>query len=69
MTVREYSMFIPPHEYGLTFLRSGKTWGYTIAIITTAYFGKMVGGLFGAKGAGFTWRESATVGTLLSCKG
>ncbi|KAF8313891.1 hypothetical protein DL93DRAFT_2228342 [Clavulina sp. PMI_390] len=53
----------------LGLLNNGITWGYTIAIITTAYFGKMVGGLFGARGAGFTWRESATVGTLLSCKG
>lgn len=47
----------------------GITWGYTIAIIVTAYFGKAVGGTFGARAAGFTWRESKTVGTLLSCKG
>lgn len=47
----------------------GKTWAYTIGIIATAYIGKMAGGVAGAKAAGYTWREAATVGTLLSCKG
>ncbi|KAF8313890.1 hypothetical protein DL93DRAFT_1140461 [Clavulina sp. PMI_390] len=53
----------------LGLLNTGRIWVFTLAIIVTAYFGKMVGGLFGAKAAGFNWRESATVGTLLSCKG
>jgi Kef-type K+ transport system membrane component KefB len=47
----------------------GVTWGYTILICVTAYIGKFVGGATAAKFAGFNLRESATIGTLMSCKG
>ncbi|KAG8861709.1 K(+)/H(+) antiporter [Tulasnella sp. 330] len=53
----------------LGLLNTGKIWGYTIMILTVAYIGKFTGGTLAAKVAGFTWRESATVGTLMSCKG
>ncbi|KAG9009515.1 K(+)/H(+) antiporter [Tulasnella sp. JGI-2019a] len=53
----------------LGLLNTGKIWGYTIMILTVAYSGKFTGGTLAARLAGFTWRESATVGTLMSCKG
>ncbi|CCO37307.1 K(+)/H(+) antiporter 1 [Rhizoctonia solani AG-1 IB] len=53
----------------LRLLNDGTTWGYTILICVTAYIGKFVGGTLAAKLTGFTTRESATIGTLMSCKG
>ncbi|KAG9122515.1 K(+)/H(+) antiporter [Ceratobasidium sp. 392] len=53
----------------LGLLDNGITWGYTILICVTAYIGKFFGGAAAAKIAGFNLRESATIGTLMSCKG
>ncbi|PPQ82193.1 hypothetical protein CVT26_009576, partial [Gymnopilus dilepis] len=54
----------------LGLLNNGITWGYTIAIIVTAFIGKFGGCLFAAHyAAGFNWRESSTIGSLMSCKG
>ncbi|KAH7337991.1 Sodium/hydrogen exchanger family-domain-containing protein [Rhizoctonia solani] len=53
----------------LGLLDNGLTWGYTILICVTAYIGKFFGGALAAKLAGFSSRESATIGTLMSCKG
>ncbi|CAE6480624.1 unnamed protein product [Rhizoctonia solani] len=53
----------------LGLLDNGITWGYTILICVTAYIGKFCGGAVAAKIAGFSTRESATIGTLMSCKG
>ncbi|KAG8692340.1 K(+)/H(+) antiporter [Ceratobasidium sp. 394] len=53
----------------LGLLDNGITWGYTILICVTAYIGKFFGGAAAAKFAGFNLRESATIGTLMSCKG
>ncbi|KAJ1305432.1 hypothetical protein OPQ81_000442 [Rhizoctonia solani] len=53
----------------LGLLDNGITWGYTILICVTAYIGKFFGGSLAAKLAGFSTRESATIGTLMSCKG
>ncbi|KAG8726931.1 K(+)/H(+) antiporter, partial [Ceratobasidium sp. 428] len=53
----------------LGLLDNGITWGYTILICVTAYIGKFFGGAAAAKLAGFNLRESATIGTLMSCKG
>ncbi|CAE6350065.1 unnamed protein product [Rhizoctonia solani] len=53
----------------LGLLDNGITWGYTILICVTAYIGKFFGGALAARFAGFTTRESATIGTLMSCKG
>ncbi|GJC98793.1 sodium/hydrogen exchanger family protein [Colletotrichum higginsianum] len=53
----------------LGLLDSGKTWGYVIAIILVAFFSKVVGGTAGARMNGLVWRESFTIGTLMSCKG
>ncbi|OBZ68862.1 K(+)/H(+) antiporter 1 [Grifola frondosa] len=53
----------------LGLLNNGITWGYTIAICALAYFGKFGGCTLAARYAGFTWRESSTIGSLMSCKG
>lgn len=53
----------------LGLLNSGLIWGYTIAICATSYFGKFGGCSIAAWFAGFTWRESTTIGSLMSCKG
>ncbi|KAG8952978.1 K(+)/H(+) antiporter [Tulasnella sp. 424] len=53
----------------LGLLDSGVTWGYTIMILVVAYIGKFFGGSGAARVAGFGWRESFTIGTLMSCKG
>ncbi|KAG8738387.1 K(+)/H(+) antiporter [Ceratobasidium sp. 414] len=53
----------------LGLLNNGITWGYTILICVTAYIGKFFGGATAARFAGFNLRESATIGTLMSCKG
>ena len=53
----------------LGLLDNGITWGYTILICVTAYIGKFFGGAVAARVAGFNLRESATIGTLMSCKG
>ncbi|GAC98359.1 hypothetical protein PHSY_005952 [Pseudozyma hubeiensis SY62] len=50
-------------------LNSGKAWAYTVAIIVIAFFSKFIGCAAAAKAFGFNLRESAAVGTLMSCKG
>ncbi|EST08640.1 Cation/H+ exchanger [Kalmanozyma brasiliensis GHG001] len=50
-------------------LNSGIAWAYTVAIIVIAFFSKFIGCAAAAKVFGFNWRESAAVGTLMSCKG
>ncbi|KAF9880649.1 k+ homeostasis protein kha1 [Colletotrichum karsti] len=53
----------------LGLLDSGRTWGYVVAIIFVAFFSKVIGGTAGARMNGLVWRESFTIGTLMSCKG
>ncbi|KAG6888532.1 hypothetical protein C0995_007644 [Termitomyces sp. Mi166 len=54
----------------LGLLNDGITWAYTIAIIFTAFVGKFGGCSLAAKYvAGFNWRESGAIGSLMSCKG
>ncbi|KAJ0330133.1 hypothetical protein COL922a_012539 [Colletotrichum nupharicola] len=53
----------------LGLLDSGRTWGYVVAIIFVACFSKVIGGTAGARMNGLVWRESFTIGTLMSCKG
>lgn len=50
-------------------LNKGIDWAYTIGIILLAMFGKIAGGLIAAKINGLFWRESLSVGVLMSCKG
>ncbi|KAJ4260463.1 hypothetical protein NW762_007203 [Fusarium torreyae] len=53
----------------LGLLDSGITWGYVIAVTVTAFFTKLFGGTMGARLNGLVWRESVTIGALMSCKG
>lgn len=53
----------------LGLLNDGKTWGYVIAVILCAFFGKIVGGSVAARWCHCLWRESFTIGVLMSCKG
>jgi Kef-type K+ transport system membrane component KefB len=50
-------------------LNDGITWGYTIGIILVALFSKIAGSCLAARLSGLVWRESLTVGVLMSCKG
>ncbi|SJX65374.1 related to KHA1-Putative K+/H+ antiporter [Sporisorium reilianum f. sp. reilianum] len=50
-------------------LNSGKAWAYTVAIIIIAFFSKFIGCAAAARAFGSNLRESAAVGTLMSCKG
>lgn len=50
-------------------LNSGLIWGYTIAICVVAFTSKFFGCAIPARLTGFSWRESAAIGTLMSCKG
>ncbi|KAB5595948.1 K(+)/H(+) antiporter 1 [Ceratobasidium theobromae] len=56
-------------QYPVIDIPKGITWGYTILICVAAYIGKFCGGTLAARLSGFTIRESATIGTLMSCKG
>lgn len=53
----------------LGLLDSGITWAYVIAIIVVAFASKIFGGTMGARLNGLVWRESLTIGALMSCKG
>ncbi|KAF8475681.1 Sodium/hydrogen exchanger family-domain-containing protein [Kalaharituber pfeilii] len=50
-------------------LNGGLVWGYVIGVIAIAFFGKIAGGTLAARVNGLVWRESFTIGVLMSCKG
>lgn len=50
-------------------LDNGITWAYVIGVIAVAFVAKFVGGTLGARVNGLVWRESFTIGALMSCKG
>ncbi|KAL8948717.1 MAG: hypothetical protein Q9222_005129 [Ikaeria aurantiellina] len=50
-------------------LDSGITWAYVVGVITIAFLGKFIGGTIAARLSKMVWRESFTVGVLMSCKG
>ena len=53
----------------LGLLNNGITWAYVVGIIAIAFFGKVTGGTLAARASGLVWRESSTIGVLMSCKG
>ncbi|VEU21937.1 DEKNAAC102947 [Brettanomyces naardenensis] len=53
----------------LTLLNKGIDWAYIVGLIAIALFGKIVGGMLAARLHGLFWRESLSVGVLMSCKG
>lgn len=50
-------------------LNDGITWAYVFGVIAVAFIGKMTGGTLAARLNGLVWRESFTIGSLMSCKG
>ncbi|KAL5349688.1 hypothetical protein ACLOAV_004718 [Pseudogymnoascus australis] len=53
----------------LGLLNDGTAWAYVIGIIAVALVGKIVGGTLAARSCKLVWRESLTIGVLMSCKG
>lgn len=53
----------------LGLLDSGLTWAYVIGVTCVAFFGKVIGATGAARANGLVWRESFTIGALMSCKG
>lgn len=50
-------------------LNDGLVWGYVFAVILIAFLAKIAGGTLAARANGLVWRESFTIGVLMSCKG
>ncbi|KAF3482389.1 K(+)/H(+) antiporter 1 [Arthroderma uncinatum] len=50
-------------------LDSGVVWGYVFAVIFIALIAKVTGGMVASRLNGLLWRESLTIGVLMSCKG
>lgn len=50
-------------------LDSGIVWGYVFAVVSIAFIAKVTGGMLASRASGLLWRESATIGVLMSCKG
>jgi len=53
----------------LGLLNDGKTWAYVVGVIVCAFAGKIIGGTLAARANKLLWRESLTIGCLMSCKG
>jgi len=53
----------------LGLLNTGITWAYVIGVITVAFIAKVTGGTLAARANKMVWRESFTIGVLMSCKG
>ena len=53
----------------LGLLNKGITWAYVVGVCAIAFFGKIIGGTLAARLNGLVWRESLTIGCLISCKG
>ncbi|KAI9837685.1 MAG: K(+)/H(+) antiporter [Sclerophora amabilis] len=50
-------------------LDTGITWAYVIGVTAVAFFAKIAGGTLAARVNKLVWRESLTIGVLMSCKG
>ncbi|KAG2750288.1 hypothetical protein P692DRAFT_20952852 [Suillus brevipes Sb2] len=57
------------HTDEVLHLTVGITWASTIAIACHAFLGKFGGCTITSRLSGFSWRESSTIGALMSCKG
>jgi Kef-type K+ transport system membrane component KefB len=53
----------------LGLLNDGITWAYVVGVISVAFAGKIIGGTLAARSCKLVWRESLTIGVLMSCKG
>lgn len=53
----------------LGLLNSGIAWAYVVAVTLLAFFSKFISASVAARLNGLVWRESFTIGVLMSCKG
>ncbi|UNI23336.1 hypothetical protein JDV02_009164 [Purpureocillium takamizusanense] len=53
----------------LGLLNSGTAWGYVFATTIVALLSKIIGASVAARYTGMVWRESFSIGVLMSCKG
>ena len=53
----------------LGLLNDGITWAYVVGVIGVAFVAKVTGGTLAARANKLVWRESFTIGVLMSCKG
>ena len=53
----------------LGLLDSGIVWAYVVGIIAIAFIAKVAGGAIASRFCGMLWRESFSIGVLMSCKG
>lgn len=53
----------------LGLLDNGITWAYVIGVIAVAFIAKVAGGTIAARLNKLVWRESFTIGVMMSCKG
>ena len=53
----------------LGLLDTGITWAYVIGVTAIAFVAKILGGTLASWLNGLVWRESLTIGVLMSCKG
>ncbi|KAJ5143289.1 uncharacterized protein N7515_002076 [Penicillium bovifimosum] len=53
----------------LGLLDSGIVWGYVVGVIAIAFLAKVTGGAVASRLCGLLWRESFSIGVLMSCKG
>lgn len=53
----------------LGLLDTGIVWGYVIGVIAIAFTAKVAGGTLASRYSGLLWRESFSIGVLMSCKG
>ncbi|KAK4699712.1 hypothetical protein P7C70_g6544, partial [Phenoliferia sp. Uapishka_3] len=65
----DFGLFRKNFKTNLRLLDSGIIWGWTVCVITTAFLAKFFGCASMAKWCGYSNRESAAVGSLMSCKG
>ncbi|KNG83236.1 putative K+ homeostasis protein Kha1 [Aspergillus nomiae NRRL 13137] len=56
-------------QTNLGLLDTGTVWGYVVAVIAIAFVAKVVGGALASRLCGLLWRESFSIGVLMSCKG
>ena len=53
----------------LGLLNSGTAWGYVFGTTIVALLSKIIGASLAARFTGMVWRESFSIGVLMSCKG
>ncbi|KAF9222988.1 hypothetical protein BS17DRAFT_164594 [Gyrodon lividus] len=53
----------------LGLINTGAAWGFVFAVAALDFTGKFTGCTLSSRALGFSWREAAAVGSLMTCKG